>query len=561
MHSASFSASGLLRRRHPTKRNTLLVNITRLGDMLQATPTIAGIKAENPEGKVTVLVEKQFAEVCSFLPNIDEVLSIDLHRTVQGLAREGEGIVDSFEYVTEVIDDLKSRSFDYCLNMSSSGYTALLLRILGIPRTGGWTADDEGYRVIESDWARLFATSVFHQNRQFNSLNLVDVFRCSADVDQHPQRLLMQVSNDDRSYALQLLHDAGLGGHGPLIAIQAGASQGKRQWAPRHFVELIHAIQRRVDARIALIGTSKELPIIEPIKAACPSKDVQILAGRTNIPQLGAILAESKILVTGDTGPMHMAVAVGTPVVAMFLASAYGYETGPYSEGNLVLQPVIACGPCNPNKPCARPDCHDTIDPEALAELTVLRMREDVKSIPEGLVNPNKVILYRTSFDQFGFYDMQALSPSRHDGWKRYRDAYRTLWLDDIGGLPAMSCKERTPGGALAIVRQELQGLERVIQKAQQGTQLIQELIRLIQDPRAPARALGELNQQLSSVDREIEEIGFNEPPLGPLTRMFIFAKENLKGSEALELASQMKGVYSDLKRRSEKFATLLSAA
>ncbi len=177
-----------MKKRYPDKSNVLLVNITRLGDMLQATPTVAGMKQENPDCRVTVLVEKQFEDVCHWIPNIDEVLSLDLGMTVRSLTREGEGIVDAFEYIDETVTDLRSRGFDYCLNMSSSAYTALLLRLVGVERNGGWRADAEGYRIIESDWARLFATSVFHQNRQYNSLNLVDVFRCSADVEEHPNK-------------------------------------------------------------------------------------------------------------------------------------------------------------------------------------------------------------------------------------------------------------------------------------------------------------------------------------------------------------------------------------
>ena len=102
------------------KNNVLLVNITRLGDMLQATPTIAGIKMENPDSRITVIVEEQFSAICDWLPNIDEVVGLDLGMTVRSLARGSEGVVDAYEYVSDVVQDLRSRGFDYCLNMSSS---------------------------------------------------------------------------------------------------------------------------------------------------------------------------------------------------------------------------------------------------------------------------------------------------------------------------------------------------------------------------------------------------------------------------------------------------------
>ena len=235
-----------MKKNFPHKYRILLVNITRLGDMLQATPTIAGMKLENPNCKISVLVEKQFEEVCHSLPYIDEVLSVDLGMTVRSLFREQEGIVDAYEYVTEFVEELRGKNFDYCLNMSSSAYTALLLKLVGITRNGGWVSDEEGHRVISSEWARLFAASVFHQNRQFNALNLVDVFRCSADVDKHPKNLLFTVKTDAMEHARSLISEAGFTNTGPLIAVQAGASQGKRQWAPERFIKMINHLVKMI---------------------------------------------------------------------------------------------------------------------------------------------------------------------------------------------------------------------------------------------------------------------------------------------------------------------------
>ncbi len=543
-----------MKKRHPHKKKILLVNITRLGDMLQATPTIAGMKAENPDCHITVLVEKQFAEVCSVIPNIDEVVGIDLAFTCRSIAREQDGIIDAFEYITEVVENLRKQDFDYCLNMSSSAYTALLLNLVGITRSGGWTSDEEGYRVIESEWARLFATSVFHQNRNFNSLNLVDIFRCSADVEDHPRKLLINVEPAAREYCDSLLSDVGFTNTGPLIALQAGASQGKRQWDPLKFVQLAKILVNQHNARVVLTGSAKESNIIDPIVAGCASPNVVSFAGKTSVPQLAALLERAEILVTGDTGTMHMAVAVDTPVVAMFLASAFGFETGPYSEGNLVLQPVIGCGPCNPNKSCARPDCHENITPELMAHLTIQRLHGDVSSVSPDVADPHQVIVYRSCFDELGFCDLTPINQPGKDAFMRYRSAYRKLWLDELGGyeMPVGATAE----SALKIVEPHVEGLKKIADCAEKGQGLITELVRLVQDVSAPAVQLGTVNKALSELDRDIEELGFHYGSLGPLSRMFVFAKENLQGTDALDLASQMKRVYQDLERRCRKFET-----
>ncbi|MCB0354043.1 MAG: glycosyltransferase family 9 protein, partial [Bdellovibrionales bacterium] len=357
----------------------------------------------------------------------------------------------------------------------------------------------------------------------------------------------------DLEYANSLIGAAEFSNQGPLVVLQAGASQGKRQWAPAKFVRLIDILTQEHNCRVVLSGTKKELSIIEPIYQACKQENVFIAAGKTNIPQLSALLKISDILVTGDTGPMHMAVAVGTPVVSMFLASAFGFETGPYSEGNIILQPVLECGPCNPNKGCARPDCHDLISPELMAQLTTLRLKEDFRQLPQDLQNLKGVQIYRSYFDQWGFCDLESLTTSYKDWYAPFRDAYRKLWLDDLGGFLEAPTHE-SKSSMLKTVVGELEGLDAIVQGAEKGLNAIAELQRLIADVSSPPARLGEISEELTRIDRHIEQVGYYFPYLGPLARMFLFAKENISGTDADVLASQMETIYEALRRRALKF-------
>src|SRR5207248_1941798 len=80
--------------------------------------------------------------------------------------------------------------------------------------------------------------------------------------------------------------------------------------------------------------------------------------------ELGALLARADVLVTPDTGPMHMAVAVGTPVVALFFGPALPFDTGPYAADHVCLHAEVACAPCDHNVTCLEPFCRDTLAPE-----------------------------------------------------------------------------------------------------------------------------------------------------------------------------------------------------
>ncbi|MEI6517120.1 MAG: hypothetical protein WCN89_00360, partial [bacterium] len=244
---------------------------------------------------------------------------------------------------------------------------------------------------------------------------------------------------------------------------------------------------------------------------------------------------------------------VETPVISMFLASAYGFETGPYSEGNLVLQPVIGCGPCNPNKSCGRPDCHEMISPQLVAYLTMARLAGDVLEVSEEVADPRLVTVYRSSFDEQGFYNLVPLNTVEEDSFSRYRAAYRKLWLDDLGGFHVT---EEKRSNGLRVLDEGLDGLREIRTCAQHGQELIKRLEGFIEDVSAPAARLGEVSQHISELDSKIERLGFQFGPLESLTRMFVFAKENLKGSDPMGLASQMNSAYQDLERRCSKFGS-----
>ena len=548
-------------------KNALLVAITRMGDMLQASPTISGLKQENPEARLTVLIDSNFASICHGIPGIDEIYEIDLAYVCRCLHREGEGIVDAYKYLDKVVEDLKSKDFDYCMNMSSSSYTALLLRMLNIGESRGWMSDNEGYRLISNPWAMLFAAFVYHSNRDYNSINLVDIFRCSAGVSEHPRSLVYEVADSEKDFPDKLLAENRITGTGPLICVQAGASQEKRQWAPAHFVRLIKILIDRLDARIVLTGTRSEEKIVNAVVDGVKSSNVLSSVGKTNLAQLASLLERSDLLVTGDTGPMHLSVAVGTPVVSLFLASALGFETGPYGRGNFIIQPQVSCSPCNPNFPCARPDCHTQVNPELVAHLAEISIKTPLEklpevSLPQSLANPAEVAVYVTAFDEDGFIDLvQVNGLSTRNGQQEWffrgaRYAYRKLWKEELridGSRPELELgafPEQV--GEFEFPRSNTLELLDTVAK---GVATIERLIALIADVNSAPALLGECNAEIDQIDRDIENIGLRTPILGALIRMFIMEKQNMRGDNPQLLASEMKQLYLVLASRLKKFA------
>jgi hypothetical protein len=107
----------------------------------------------------------------------------------------------------------------------------------------------------------------------------------------------------------------------------------------------------------------------------------------------------------------------------------------------------------------------------------------------------------------------------------------------------------------LGVIDPGVEGLQEIASCAQKGQQLMGRLRQLVLDVRAPGAALQRINGEIADLDRTIEELGFHYGPIGSLAKMFMFAKENLTGSDPLSLASQMDSIYGDLGRRCQKFS------
>lgn len=549
-------------------KNICLVAITRMGDMLQASPTITALKQDYPKSRITVVIEKQFAAICDGIPGIDEVFVIDLGMVYRCLMRDYHDIVEAYGYIDRIIKDLRAHNFDFCVNMSSSGYTALLLKMLDIKDSRGWVSDEEGNRLISNPWAMLFAAYVFHANRDYNSINIVDSFRCSSGVKSFPKKLMYNPTAADREYIRKFLAENNLASGGPVICVQVGASQAKRQWSPMYFAALTKYLVEELNARVVYTGSKSEQAIINMVINNYNSPWAISAAGRTNLGQLGALLEEAKVLVTGDTGTMHMAVSVGTPVVALFVASAYCYETGPFSEGNIILEPRISCYPCNPNFICARPDCHQQIPPELVRDMVKLRLLHNGDAllnmvVDSSVADPREVAIKVSYLDEDGFLDFKSINGmAEKEGveeelFEAARKAYRALWKDDFGAISPEIIWGRITlrGDGTDLVP----GLKELIQVAKDGQVIVAKLVNLINDPKGDPLELAKISQSLEAIDRDIEKIGLVFSMLGALSRMFVMEKQNLRGSDPLRLAEDTKQMYSQLQIRAEKFGRLFA--
>jgi len=526
----------------------LIVNLTRFGDLLQTSPTVAALHQRYPGATVTVVAEKNFADVCEGIPGIDRIYRLDLDRLGALLLDGGTALLESYRYVEEVLGDLRSERFELALNFSSSRMSAVFMGLLGVPDTRGWTMTENGMRVIRHPWARLFATMCLH--RRFATFNLVDYYRAIAGADEPSGALVYAVAPEAQTAADAMIEEELGTSTRPLVALQLGASRTSRQWPSEAFVDLGRRLTQS-GCDILLVGGGGERLVARRVAAGI-GRRVMNTCGRTGIGELGGLLKRAAVLVSGDTGPMHMAAAVGTPVVALFFGPASPFDTGPYGADHVLLHTGAPCAPCNHNVTCLNPFCRDDITAEVVEKAVRCRLVADWDGVERLAREAPRVRVYRTGFDAHGWYACEPMGDLAVRPEDDLRRAYRATLMAELLRVPVPSPRVGNVSTA------GFMGLRAL---AEQGAATAAALGAEARSRNLRIDDIERLGRELETLDQTVVEHGLTHPETGVLTQLFQFGKENLRGDDVPTLAGEMESLYRTLVSEAQLMAGLLGTS
>jgi ADP-heptose:LPS heptosyltransferase len=553
-------------------KRILVHNFTRFGDLLQSTPLLMGLKTLYPDSEIVLAVYRCFQEICEGFPFVDMVISFDGDGLKDAVLRSGDGLLQGYRYVRSYADMLREKRFDLVINLSHSRASCIFLALLQIPQVIGSIADRSGALYTVHPWANYFRNMSLH--RVASAFNLVDVYRRMGDVPAGPRRLIYEVPPSAQAVAdrwLRTLFGHALDGEDPpmLIGLQPGASQDSRRWPAAAFAQLGKALCDDLGARIIVFGTADEAAMGEVIVQACRGRALSLM-GQTSLAQLAAVLQRCRLLITNDTGTMHLACAVGTQVIALFMGPALFHQTGPYGEGHVVLQAEIPCAPCNYLVRCTNQVCKE--------QLRWKNVLEIVKWVIAGCSHPAPELTpgmggYRGTFDDDGYLHFVPLARRRLDSGTLMRLVHREAWKVILDHKPLSQAvasinKELTlhyqwqdAEGELSQTQAETAAdCHRLRVLAEQGGALCQELREEAQQEPLRIGRVRALGQALEELDAQIHILGSTREALKPLLMAFRFGKENLQGWELLSLAQQSQHVYESLGRQAHLVSQILGA-
>lgn len=328
-------------------RRICLVKPSALGDVVQTLPTLAGLRARWPDAHIAWVVNRPLSPLLESIDELDAVIPFDRH--LPTAKRPGSYF--------RLWRELRANRFDLVLDLQGLMRSGLMTWATAAPTRVGMKNAREG--------ATAAYTHAIDVPRDMPAVQrywkLATALGCQGD----PPSLSPQPSDEDWADAQRHLSALPR----PWIAIHPGAQWETKRWGVERFAAVAHRASEQYGASTIILGGPDETELCDEFEQRLQelaAKNGSIprinLAGRTSLTKLAAMSAKADLFLSGDTGPMHLAAAMGTPTVAVFTCTS-PLRAGPHGQGHRIVATCVSCA-ASYLKTCPTMHCRDELTPD-----------------------------------------------------------------------------------------------------------------------------------------------------------------------------------------------------
>jgi heptosyltransferase II len=318
-----------------TPRNILIRGTNWVGDAVISIPAMREIRRLFPDAHISLLVRPWVRDVYSAVEFADEILIYDKSGSHRGPAG-----------FRKLVVDLRRRRFDMAILMQNAFKAALIALCAGIPRRVGYARDGRSFLLTDAVAIDPAVRRMHQVNYYLGILSALGFPTPLAGNDrEHLPSIAIGINDSDRITAREMLRSGGIAEGEIVIGLNPGAFYGEaKRWFADRYAAVADALADRYHARIVIFGSPADRAIAEEV-AAKIRRTPLLLAGQTTLGQFMGLIKECSLLITNDSGPMHLAAALDVPQVAIF-GSTSEVATGPLSPRAVVVKHAVHCNPC-----------------------------------------------------------------------------------------------------------------------------------------------------------------------------------------------------------------------
>ena len=294
-----------------------------LGDIVHALPVLTALRQRFPDSHISWVVNRSFAPLLEHHPHLDRVIAFD-----RGAFRNA---TNALRYSLQLANELRGYHFDCVLDLQGLLRTGLMSLMTGAPRKIGFANAREGsayaytHRVAVPDADRIHAVNRYWRMAEF------------VGAGDRPKQFVLPINPQEADAVAELLAAYPR----PWLCVAAGAKWVTKRWPPESFATLLQRFQSQYGGTAILVGSADDIALSAAIADRLRGSTLD-LTGKTSLPRLAAVLAAADAMLANDTGPLHLAAALGKPCVAPYTCTKI-VRHGPYGSMAGAVETTVPC--------------------------------------------------------------------------------------------------------------------------------------------------------------------------------------------------------------------------
>jgi len=349
-------------------KSILIVKLSAIGDVVHTLPLLEVLRKCYPGARIDWVVEEDASQIIERHEALDQVIVSRRKTWQREILRPGK-LGRVAREVRDFIRGLRSTEYDLVIDLHGLLKSGILTGLSRGKRKIGFSFGTEG--------SSLFLTERAHEvdmdrHALERYLQTIEILGCARDSWEGK----IPIGPGDQESVDRIIYERGLN-RATLVAINPVAKWETKLWDDPKFASLADRIAGELGCRVIFTGSGTDRPALEGIIGAMKSEAIN-LAGTTNLRELAYLYSRCALLVSTDTGPMHIAAAMGCPVIALFGPTA-PWRTGPYGKGHTVIREAMDCSPCFKRR-CSHRSCMKDISVERVFEAVSERLKPREKA-------------------------------------------------------------------------------------------------------------------------------------------------------------------------------------
>jgi 3-deoxy-D-manno-octulosonic-acid transferase/heptosyltransferase-1 len=348
--------------------NILMIKLSAIGDVIHTLPALSALRKKVPDAHITWVIEETAADLIMDHPALDRVIISRRKSWLNDVktGRFGRPIKEFIKFVQA----LRDRPYDLVIDFHGLFKSAVIVLLSGGRRKLGYDSMQE--------LSGLFYSEKIPEDMKKHAVDRYLDFLHYLGANVEAPEFAIPIGKDRQTHVASILQAEGIDIEKPFVAVSPVALWETKLWQDEKFARLCDRIVGELNIPVIITGSAHEKPYTESIIKEAKTAKVVNLAGQTTLKDLACLYRQAAVVVTTDSGPMHIATAVGTPVVALF-GPTDPRRTGPYGPGHTVISKALPCSPCF-LKTCESQQCMRDITVEEVFEAVKEKLEETNKA-------------------------------------------------------------------------------------------------------------------------------------------------------------------------------------